>query len=118
MAKFKVGDVCVIINTAFPDMYPIGMEVTIQALRSWDRAYSPCRHGCAVHYVIDRIPANTVVLACDHTLRLKRPPDHPDTESTWDQCPWRPSVKQRPWIHRLLRPAIRIPETQHQVTTS
>lgn len=87
MSKFKVGDVCVVIEhptmTAADRKY-IGRECTIVGppvlIRRWPA------------YTVTGLDPLWPSDCTEHCLRLKRPPDHPDTKSTWDACPWRPGV--------------------------
>lgn len=84
--KFKVGDVCIILRSVWPEC-PVGAEVTIIDIVD-----------DVVPYVIDRKVSSPFftdcnLQACDLDLKLKRDPDHPDELGDWDQTPWAEKIK-------------------------
>lgn len=84
--SFSVGEIAiVVVVTYFPEN--LGLEVVITEPLSMQYTRQ-CQAGY-MGYAFRR-PDGREFSCLPYQLRKKRPPDHPDTISTWDDCGWWP----------------------------
>ncbi len=87
---FKVGDVCVILDTAYPPEVR-GLECTITGPEDWYHVHGKPKFTYRVS--IQGYESSDLSTAERDCLRLKRPPEEYDGNRSgdWDLIPWRPS---------------------------
>jgi hypothetical protein len=90
--KFTAGDLCVIKHSTNRD-WPVGTEVIILAVHG---PIVPVCYLCGIPapYLIHEDGHGCRIYACEHNLRLKRPPG--DERGSWDaiekETGWKPGV--------------------------